>query len=81
MKIKLNIPTVYQCEGVRLTPGYNDVKEGPAMERFMANPLVQADIEAGTVEIVEGGESESDEGEEGSGRKSRRRAKKEEAEE
>lgn len=51
MKIKLNIPTVYECEGVTLVSGENEVPDKSA-EKFMSNPLVKADIESGKVEVV-----------------------------
>ena len=52
MKIKLNAPTVYQCEGVRLVPGANEVDDSAA-EKLLKNPLVQADIKAGRLEVVD----------------------------
>ena len=50
MKINLNIPTVYECEGIRLAPGSNEVDPAKA-EKFLANPLVKADIDSGKLEI------------------------------
>jgi len=52
MKIKLNAPSVYQCEGVRLVPGANEVDDSAA-EKLLKNPLVQADIKAGRLEVVD----------------------------
>jgi hypothetical protein len=50
MQINLNIPTVYECEGIRLLPGSNEVDEGKA-KAFLANKLVQADIDSGKLEV------------------------------
>ncbi|MBT8412479.1 MAG: hypothetical protein KJP02_11880 [Octadecabacter sp.] len=52
MQIKLNKPSVYQCEGVRLLPGMNEVDDAAA-EKLLANPIVRMDLEAGTIETVE----------------------------
>lgn len=50
MKINLNAPTVYECEGIRLMPGTNDIDEGKA-EAFLSNKLVLADIDSGKLEV------------------------------
>jgi hypothetical protein len=50
MKINLNIPTVYECEGIRLVPGTNEV-DPKAAEKFLANPRVKADIDVGKLEV------------------------------
>lgn len=50
MKITLNIPSVYECEGVSLKPGANDVADNVA-KKFLANKLVAADIEAGKLTV------------------------------
>lgn len=52
MQIKLNKPTVYQCEGVTLMPGVNEVPDAKA-EKLMANPIVRLDVEAGHLETIE----------------------------
>lgn len=52
MKIKLNRPSVYECEGVTLMPGDNDVKNA---DKFLANKIVQADIAAGIVTVEKRG--------------------------
>lgn len=49
MQIELTIPTVYECEGVRLIPGMNEVADNDALAKFKANKLVKADIEAGVI--------------------------------
>lgn len=54
MKIKLNQPTVYETEGVRLNPGANDVDAAKA-EKFLANKMVKADIDAGMIEVEKRG--------------------------
>lgn len=48
MKITLNKPSVYECEGVMLLPGDNDVKNA---DKFLANKIVQADIKAGIISL------------------------------
>lgn len=50
MQIKLNKATVYQCEGVKLVPGVNEVPEDAA-KKLLANKLVKADIESGVLEV------------------------------
>jgi len=51
MIIKLNVPSVYQCEGVTLVAGENEVDDKKA-KKFMANKLVKADFDNGTMEEV-----------------------------
>ncbi len=50
MIIKLNRPSVYQAEGVKLVPGDNDVDPGD-VKKFFANKIVKADIKAGVIEV------------------------------
>lgn len=54
MKMKLNQPTVYETEGVRLMPGANDVDPKRA-EKFLANKMVQADMKAGIIDVEKRG--------------------------
>jgi len=51
MIIKLNRPSVYQSEGLRLIAGENDV-EAKAATRFMANKMVKRDFDSGVLEEV-----------------------------
>ena len=51
MQIKLTAPTVYECEGIRLLPGMNEIEEGAALDRFKANKIVRADIADGLIEM------------------------------
>lgn len=60
MKIKLNQPTVYQCEGVRLMPGVNDVN-ADSVKRLKANKMVAADFKSGLLEEVKGSSAKTEE--------------------
>ena len=51
MIIKLNRPSVYQCEGLRLVPGENEV-DNDQSKKFMANKLVKKDFTSGVLEAV-----------------------------
>lgn len=60
MKIKLNQPTVYQCEGVRLMPGENEVN-ADSLKRLKANKMVAADFKSGLLEEVKGSSAKAEE--------------------
>jgi len=51
MIIKLNRPSVYQCEGLRLIAGENEVSADDA-KKFKANKMVKRDFESGVLEEV-----------------------------
>jgi hypothetical protein len=48
MKITLTKPTVYECEGVVLMPGDNEVPLNKA-KKLLENKIVQRDVELGTI--------------------------------
>ena len=50
MKITLNIPTVYECEGVVLVAGENEV-DNNAAAKMLKNPMVQADVKSGKLTV------------------------------
>lgn len=53
MKIILNQPTIYSCEGITIVAGENEIEESPSLTKFLANPLVMLDIDSKVIEIEE----------------------------
>lgn len=51
VKITLNKPSIYECEGVIIIAGENTF-ESAEVKKLLANPLVQADIESGILTVV-----------------------------
>lgn len=50
MKITLNIPTIYECEGVVLVAGVNEV-DNKLAGKMLKNPMVQADVKSGKLTV------------------------------